>query len=150
MGNDWHTVYISPTGSGRFSWKNKAGVTYTLGRETSTPTELSVERDNFYYKNANWRAAKFTQDFVTGPYGEKYYRQSETEENGCFAINKGTDDIRKGCYIRTPILNDWHTVYISPTGSGRFSWKNKAGVTYTLGRKKSTPTELSVERDNFY
>jgi len=131
--NKWHYVDIIHAGGDKFKWTNKAGVSWTLTYMDSNT--LAVGTDCPYYKKPfNHREVKYTDDYVEGPSGEKYFRTKYSKRfTGHFVNNQYNPQ------------NNWHFVEISYTGNGNYKWTNRAGVSWTLRSKDSNV--LAVQSD---
>ena len=79
--NDWHFVKIEMTGSGVYTWSNRAGVSWTLRERADDPDHLDVGEDCPYYKSGH-TSAKLRRDAkgqitaIQGPGNEWYDKQT--------------------------------------------------------------------------
>jgi hypothetical protein len=55
--NNWHYVTISENENGGFSWKNRAGVKWSLNWKDESQTELNVSSECPYYSHG-YKVAK--------------------------------------------------------------------------------------------
>lgn len=146
--NEWHTVTITQLAPKSCIWRNTAGVAWALSA-TSDPLVWATGPDCCYYEDGH-KAAKFTAKngaviSVAGPGHESFVREhsidlAETYNGQSFELAGSYE-----CHAYDEGgKNDWH--YVTIEQSETFTWKNKAGASWTLNRTDH-PLILAVGED---
>ena len=74
MENDWHVVEISMISEGKYEWKNKAGVKWSLTTKGIDSCDIEIGEDCPYYDD-DYTSASFNSSGIFGPHNEFYVYQ---------------------------------------------------------------------------
>ena len=74
--NDWHYVTITKKDTGVYTWKNKAGASWTLTAKAADT--YTVGKDCPYYELIGYTIAHLKGNEIEGPYLEMYRKLPAT------------------------------------------------------------------------